>query len=110
MEAEKIISTPIPADEQHSTLEVHQPAPIAHQNTYMQPPTSLPQYPPQQQPLSQPPGQEYYHTGPGMGHPSGYNTATPLHSLKRGPTPVDCPVCGQRGMTRAEAQTGKTTQ
>lgn len=44
-----------------------------------------------------------------MGQPSGYNTATPLHALQRGTTPVDCPVCGQREMTRVEPRSGNTT-
>ena len=43
-------------------------------------------------------------------HPSGYATATPLHSLQSAPCPVDCPACGQREMTRVEAVTGMTTQ
>jgi hypothetical protein len=47
---------------------------------------------------------------PGAGHPSGYNAATPLHALGRGPTPVDCPICGVREMTRSEAESGSTTQ
>lgn len=44
------------------------------------------------------------------GHPSGYATATPLHSVQSAPCPVDCPSCGQREMTRVEPVTGMTTQ
>ncbi|KAE8168222.1 LITAF-like zinc ribbon domain-containing protein [Aspergillus tamarii] len=51
--------------------------------------------------------QPYVH--PAGGHPSGYNSATPLHALQRGPTPVDCPICGVREMTRTEAESGNTT-
>ncbi|RAL14485.1 LITAF-like zinc ribbon domain-containing protein [Aspergillus homomorphus CBS 101889] len=41
--------------------------------------------------------------------PSGYNTATPLHALQRGPAPVDCPVCRHREMTRVQPEAGNTT-
>ncbi|RHZ63595.1 LITAF-like zinc ribbon domain-containing protein [Aspergillus thermomutatus] len=110
MAGEKISSIPPPAYEQHPGPETHQPAPMVPQNAHMQPPSPLPEHHPQQQPVSQPPVQEYHKAGPGTGRPSGYNTATPLHALQRGPTPVDCPVCGSREMTRVEAQTGNTTQ
>ncbi|KAF7166253.1 hypothetical protein CNMCM5623_000010 [Aspergillus felis] len=106
MESEKINSTPVPAYEQYPSPETHQAAPIVPQNAHVQPQSPLPKDHPQQQL----PAPGYYQAGPGTGHPSGYNTATPLHALQRGPTPVDCPVCGQREMTRVEAHSGKTTQ
>ncbi|GFF42245.1 conserved hypothetical protein [Aspergillus lentulus] len=114
MDAEKINSTPVPAYEQHPSPEAHhaQAAPIvaAPPNTHIQPLSPLPKdYSQQQQQFAHPPAPEYYAAAPGMGHPSGYNTATPLHALQRGPTPVDCPVCGHREMTRAEAHSGNTT-
>ncbi|KAF7125603.1 hypothetical protein CNMCM5793_001842 [Aspergillus hiratsukae] len=113
MEPEKISSTPVPAYEQHAPpgLQTHQPAPLVPQNAYMQPQDHIQQ---QQLAHAQPPAPEYYKAGavPGavMAQPSGYNTATPLHALQRGPTPVDCPVCGQREMTRVEPHSGNTTQ
>ncbi|KAF4241585.1 hypothetical protein CNMCM6805_003859 [Aspergillus fumigatiaffinis] len=115
MDSEKINSTPVPAYEQHPSPETHhaQAAPIvpAPQNAHMQPLSPLPKdYSQQQQQFAHPPAPEYYAAAPGAGHPSGYNTATPLHALQRGPTPVDCPVCGQREMTRAEPHSGNTTQ
>ncbi|KAL5343037.1 LITAF-like zinc ribbon domain-containing protein [Aspergillus crustosus] len=60
---------------------------------HMYPPQ--PQQRPQQQPIIQQPGQ--------------YPTAVPLHALQRTSQVVDCPVCGQREMTRTEGVTGKTT-
>ncbi|KAL2069871.1 hypothetical protein VTL71DRAFT_14550 [Oculimacula yallundae] len=44
----------------------------------------------------------------GNGKPK-YQTATPLASLQGGPTPVDCPVCGVREMTRTEFVSGGST-
>jgi len=38
-----------------------------------------------------------------------YQSATPLASLQQGPTPVDCPSCGQRALTRTEFVSGGTT-
>ncbi|MCJ1387094.1 hypothetical protein MMC17_010223 [Xylographa soralifera] len=38
-----------------------------------------------------------------------YQTATPLASLGPGPTPVDCPACGTRAMTRVQYESGNTT-
>ncbi|GFG12523.1 conserved hypothetical protein [Aspergillus udagawae] len=109
MESEKFNSTPLPAYGQHPSPETHQAAPIVPQNAHMQPRSHLPHDHPQQQPLAQLPAPGHYQAGPGMGHPSGYNTATPLHALQRGPTPVDCPVCGHREMSRVEAHSGNTT-
>ncbi|KAF4263897.1 hypothetical protein CNMCM8689_001556 [Aspergillus fumigatus] len=113
MDSEKINSTPVPAYDQHPSPAAHQPqaAPIVpvSQDAHMQSPATLPKDYPQAQPLPQPPAPGYYATAPGVGHPSGYNSATPLHALQRGPTPVDCPVCGQREMTRVEAHAGNTT-
>ncbi|RLL96226.1 hypothetical protein CFD26_106216 [Aspergillus turcosus] len=114
MEPEKISSTPVPAYEQHPGPQTHQPAPMVPQNAYMQPQSPVPQYAAQQYPQQQQLPQDYDKAatapGPVMAQPSGYNTATPLHALQRGPTPVDCPVCGQREMTRVEAHSGNTTQ
>ncbi|CAG8927505.1 unnamed protein product [Penicillium salamii] len=59
-----------------------------------------PNQPPQNHP------QQFYTPA---GHPSGYMTAVPLHSVQSAPCPVDCPVCGQREMTRVEAVSGGTT-
>lgn len=113
MDSEKINSTPVPAYDQHPSPAAHQPqaAPIVpvSQDAHMQSPATLPKDYPPAQPLPQPPAPGYYATAPGVGHPSGYNSATPLHALQRGPTPVDCPVCGQREMTRVEAHAGNTT-
>ena len=38
-----------------------------------------------------------------------YQSATPLQSLGQGPTPVDCPACGTRAMTRVQYESGNTT-
>ncbi|KAJ5101367.1 hypothetical protein NUU61_003589 [Penicillium alfredii] len=53
--------------------------------------------------------QQFYQPQAAYAHPSGYANATPLQSIQKAPTPVDCPTCGQREMTRTEAVTGKTT-
>jgi hypothetical protein len=62
------------------------------------------------QPLPQqgPPQPNQYYTP--NGHPSGYATAVPLHSVQSAPCPVDCPVCGQREMTSINPISGGTTQ
>jgi len=39
----------------------------------------------------------------------GYQFATPLQSLNLGPAPVDCPVCGQRGLTNTAMVSGDKT-
>jgi hypothetical protein len=39
-----------------------------------------------------------------------YLTAMPLTALNEGAAPVDCPVCGQRALTKAEYTSGNTTQ
>jgi len=39
-----------------------------------------------------------------------YQNATPLASLQQGPSPVDCPLCGVREVTRVEYVTGGYTQ
>ncbi|KAF4618361.1 hypothetical protein G7Y89_g14942 [Cudoniella acicularis] len=57
----------------------------------------------QQQPQPQPQPQ------PSVPAPSQYLTATPLASLQQSPTPVDCPICRVRQMTRTEFVTGGTT-
>jgi len=41
--------------------------------------------------------------------PQQYQNATPLASLGQGPTPVDCPACGTRAMTRVLYESGNTT-
>ncbi|KAI9928439.1 hypothetical protein ASPWEDRAFT_170563 [Aspergillus wentii DTO 134E9] len=41
-------------------------------------------------------------------NPNGYQSVTPLHALNRASTPVDCPVCGKREMTKVEARNGNT--
>ncbi|KAL3422057.1 Cell death-inducing p53-target protein 1-like protein [Phlyctema vagabunda] len=38
-----------------------------------------------------------------------FQTASPLHALQKAPSPVDCPVCGTRNMTRTEYASGGTT-
>ncbi|MCJ1435611.1 hypothetical protein MMC27_004985 [Xylographa pallens] len=38
-----------------------------------------------------------------------YQSATPLASIGQGPTPVDCPACGTRAMTRVQYESGNTT-
>jgi lipopolysaccharide-induced tumor necrosis factor-alpha factor len=39
-----------------------------------------------------------------------YQTSTPLNLLNRYAAPVDCPACGQRGITRIAYIVGNTTQ
>jgi lipopolysaccharide-induced tumor necrosis factor-alpha factor len=39
-----------------------------------------------------------------------YQTSTPLTLLNRYPSPVDCPACGQRSITRIAYITGNATQ
>lgn len=39
-----------------------------------------------------------------------YQTATPLSGLGRVPAPVDCPVCGQRSMTKISYKIGSINQ
>ncbi|MCJ1319025.1 hypothetical protein MMC15_004357 [Xylographa vitiligo] len=38
-----------------------------------------------------------------------YQSATPLQSIGQGPTPVDCPACGTRALTRVQYEAGNTT-
>ncbi|KAJ5091963.1 LPS-induced tumor necrosis factor alpha factor [Penicillium alfredii] len=59
------------------------------------------------QPVAQAPPPNTYYTP--FGQPTGYATVAPLHALQSAPSPVDCPVCGQREMTRTEAASGMTT-
>ncbi|KAJ6139939.1 hypothetical protein N7471_006425 [Penicillium samsonianum] len=68
----------------------------------------LPQYSQAQTQPQQGPGQPQQFYTP-SGHPSGYASAVPLHCVQSAPCPVDCPVCGQREMTRVEAVSGGTT-
>ncbi|KAL2870531.1 LITAF-like zinc ribbon domain-containing protein [Aspergillus lucknowensis] len=59
-------------------------------------------YPPQ--PQAYPPAQPNY-----SAQPNYYPNSVPLHALQRFPQVVDCPLCGQREMTRTEAITGDST-
>lgn len=70
-------------------------------------PSDVKAYPGQPTPEQMQQPQTYYTP---YGHPSGYATAAPLHSLQSAPSPVDCPACGYREVTRAEAVSGMTTQ
>ncbi len=47
---------------------------------------------------------------PMQSQPSQYHTATALQNLGEGATPVDCPVCHMRAVTRTEYHSGNTTQ
>ncbi|KAF5703521.1 lipopolysaccharide-induced transcription factor regulating tumor necrosis factor [Fusarium mundagurra] len=40
---------------------------------------------------------------------SQYKTAAPIAALGRSPAPVDCPSCGQRGLTATSFSVGNTT-
>ena len=42
--------------------------------------------------------------------PRVYKTSVPLYQLSRYPAPVDCPVCGQRRMTKVKMIVGGYTQ
>ncbi|GKZ41933.1 hypothetical protein AbraIFM66951_011679 [Aspergillus brasiliensis] len=92
-------ANPLP-DHEEQQAETHE-LPSREAPTYTQPPT-------EQTPEIQPhqPQQTFY---AGSQHPSGYNTPTPLYALQKTPAPVDCPACGQRKMTRVEAETGSST-
>lgn len=99
--------TPIngPSEKQYP----HQPDSIGQAPDY-DAPTSM--GPPEKayagQPLPQQPQPQQFYTP--YGHPSGYATAVPLHGVQSAPTPVDCPVCGEREMTSIEPVSGGTTQ
>ncbi|PLB49097.1 hypothetical protein P170DRAFT_408078 [Aspergillus steynii IBT 23096] len=80
---EKVASAP--------PLYEQQPTPIHPPTAHMVPPMEPPAW------------------QPGMPHPSGYNTSSPLHTLQRGPAPVDCPICSHREMTRVDVESGNTT-
>ncbi|KAF9884801.1 hypothetical protein FE257_001217 [Aspergillus nanangensis] len=96
---EKVNSTPVPF-EQPKNYYANPPTPIQPDIAYVHDPIHTgPQ-------VMAPPQQQWQ---PGMPHPSGYNMASPLHALQRGPSPVDCPVCAHREMTRVEAEAGNTT-
>ena len=45
---------------------------------------------------------------PMMQQPTQYQTATPLQSLGEGASPVDCPACHQRALTRTDYVSGNT--
>ncbi|OOF93057.1 hypothetical protein ASPCADRAFT_209690 [Aspergillus carbonarius ITEM 5010] len=97
--AEKTPPLPAPAYEEQA--ETHEP-PSREPPTYTQPPQI-------QNPTSQSPHLPQQTFYAGSQHPSGYNTPTPLYALQKGPAPVDCPACGQRQMTRVQAESGNTT-
>ncbi|KAI9141490.1 LITAF-like zinc ribbon domain-containing protein [Paraphysoderma sedebokerense] len=40
---------------------------------------------------------------------STFLSVTPIQALNRGPAPVDCPMCGIRGMTTISFETGSAT-
>jgi hypothetical protein len=78
----------------------------------------------QQQMYGQPPPQQYQggpapqgqpqHMGGGAGTVQNdggqFKVATAIPNLGMGPSPVDCPSCGKRGMTRISYHPGNTTQ
>jgi hypothetical protein len=63
---------------------------------------------PQQQQQQQQPGQQPM--GQPMGMPRQYHTYTPLPNLGPGASPVNCPSCGQRALTRISYSSGSRTQ
>jgi len=71
------------------------------QNNYAQPPPPEGHYAQEQQ-------QQKGANAPAAPR-NNYQIATPLGSLQQGPSPVDCPVCGVREMTRTEFVSGGTT-
>ncbi|GLB12479.1 hypothetical protein AtubIFM57258_010161 [Aspergillus tubingensis] len=99
--AEKANPPAVPTYEEQQQTETHELS-SREMPAYAQPPT-------EQTPEIQPhqPQQTFY---AGSQHPSGYNTPTPLYALQKTPAPVDCPACGERKMTRVEAETGSSTQ
>ncbi|RAK75798.1 LITAF-like zinc ribbon domain-containing protein [Aspergillus fijiensis CBS 313.89] len=101
--AEKATPTPVPTYE--NLQETNQPSINHPPPAYAQPPMETITPPPQPH---EPSSQNFY-AGTQTHHTSGYNNATPLHALQRGPAPVDCPSCGSREMTRVVAEAGNTT-
>ncbi|QSZ29780.1 hypothetical protein DSL72_004297 [Monilinia vaccinii-corymbosi] len=83
-------------------------APPPGQEQCQAPPPAQDQYPPRYPPQGpyapQAPPQANINQGN-----SNYPTAMPIHSLQGGPTPVDCPLCGVRGLTSVEYHSGMTT-
>jgi len=64
-----------------------------------------------QQPMQQmQQGQPQQQPAQPLFQPRAYQTATPLNVLGRSGAPVDCPVCGQRTMTRTTPVVGNTNQ
>ncbi|KAJ5121295.1 LPS-induced tumor necrosis factor alpha factor [Penicillium bovifimosum] len=95
----------------------HPPATMAPLNTekqYPHQPEPAPEYEaqigektyPGQQP---PPGPQQFYAPQTQPHPSGYATAVPLHAVQSAATPVDCPICGVREMTKVVPVSGGTT-
>lgn len=70
-------------------------------------------FPSQQQPYM-PPQQQYMPPQPypqqAVGAPRQFHSAVPLAALGQASSPVDCPVCHQRTMTRTSRSIGNTTQ
>ncbi|PYH49596.1 LITAF-like zinc ribbon domain-containing protein [Aspergillus saccharolyticus JOP 1030-1] len=96
---------PVPVPTYEHMHETNQPSMTHPPPAYAQPPMETIQPSVEaRQPLDS--SQNFY---AGTHHTSGYNTATALHALQRGPAPVDCPVCGHREMTRVQAEAGNTT-
>ncbi|GLA35748.1 hypothetical protein AnigIFM63309_000768 [Aspergillus niger] len=94
------LTAAVPAYEEQ-TAETHELSSSREVPAYTQPPAGqTPEIQPHQ------PQQTFY---AGSQHPSGYNTPTPLYALQKTPAPVDCPACGERKMTRVEAETGSST-
>lgn len=95
------LTAAVPAYEEQPA-ETHELSSSREVPAYTQPPAGqTPEIQPHQ------PQQTFY---AGSQHPSGYNTPTPLYALQKTPAPVDCPACGERKMTRVEAETGSSTQ
>lgn len=90
--------SPAPHPQQHPGY-VGSPPPQQFQQVPQQQQQQIPQQIPQQAP-GMPPQQQ-----------SGtvYQNATPIASLNRGPSPADCPACGQRSMTAVAYEIGNTT-
>jgi len=88
---------PVHTAQQQQPVYGYQP-PLQHQGT-------LPQQVPGQQVPVQAGGPVYVQQAAGQ-----FQMATPLAALNQGPAPVDCPACGQRGVTAVTYESGGTTQ
>ena len=113
---------------QQPMLYQQQPSGINYQQQlgmmHQQDPNQIPMQQ-QQHMYGQPPPQQYQggpvpngqpqQMGGGVSNPaqndgSQFKTATAIPNLGMGPSPVDCPSCGKRGMTRISYHPGNTTQ